>query len=200
RTITLLAHLGAPPAPLVAQNIEYALDVTLTGAKGWLTADSVHASLIANDGSGKPALSLTATIGQAAAAVVAFDPLLHGPGPAVGRPILRCLIKGDTGIYEVLDGLTVEGIDLSVDVKGVRNLVVQNTDGPLNASQAMPLFGAQPQIGTPFYIGSAEVFGKRLTSLDLHLDWKSPPPDLFAHYREYFDFVDAGLSDNFYAF
>ena len=39
----------------------------------------------------------------------------------------------------------------------------------------MPLFGSQPQIGAPFYIGSAEVFSKRLTSLDLHLEWKSPP-------------------------
>jgi hypothetical protein len=200
RTITLLAHLAAPPSPLVPQNIEYALEVTLTGAKGWLAADRVQASLIADDGSGKPALSLTATIGQAADAIVAFDAALHGPGPAVGRPILRCLIKGDTGIYELLDGLVVEEVDLSVGVKGIRNLVVQNADGPLNVSQAMPLFGAQPQIGTPFYIGSAEVFGKRLTSLDLHLEWTSPPPDLFDHYREYFDFVDAGLSDNFYAF
>jgi hypothetical protein len=200
RTITLLAHLAVPASPVVAQNIEYALDVTLTGAKGWLSADGVVAKLIVDDGSGKPALSVTATLGQAAAAVVAFDPALHGTGPAVGRPILRCLIKGETGIYEVLDGLVVEQIDLSVGVKGVRNIVVQNADGPLNASQAMPLFGAQPQIGTPFYIGSAEVFGKRLTSLDLHLDWKSPPPDLFDHYRSYFDSVDAGLTDNFYAF
>ena len=114
--------------------------------------------------------------------------------------MLRCLIKGDTGIYESLDGLIVETADLSVDVKGVRNLVVQNADGPLNASQPMPLFGSQPQIGVPFYIGSAEVFGKRLTSLALHLEWKSPPADFFDHYRAYFDFAEASLTDNFYAF
>ena len=35
-------------------------------------------------GSGQPALSLTATMSAAAPAVVAFDPALHGPGPAVG--------------------------------------------------------------------------------------------------------------------
>ena len=140
------------------------------------------------------------TLGAAAAAVVAFDPALHGPGPSIGRPLLRCLIKGDTGIYEVLDGLVVEKIELSVDVKGVRNLVVQNADGPLNASQPMPLFGSQPQIGAPFYIGSAEVFSKRLTSLDLHLEWKSPPADLFDHYRAYFDSVDDFLTDNFHTF
>ena len=62
---------------------------------------------------------------------------------------MRCLIKGDTGIY-VLDALVVERIELSVDVKGVRNLVVQNADGPLTVNQPMPLFGSQPQLGAPF--------------------------------------------------
>lgn len=200
RTITLRAHLATPSAPVVTQTIGYALDVTLTGAKGWLPADSVEAKLLDDDGSGNPALSLTATLGDAAAAVVPFDPALHGPGPALGRPLLRCLIKGDTGIYETLDGLVVEKIDMSVTVQGVRNLAVQNTDGPLSSSQAMPLFGSQPQIGAPFYIGSAEVFGKRLTSLDVHLEWKSPPADLFDHYLQYFDTIDDFLKNNFYSF
>ena len=109
RTITLLAHLATPSSPVVAQNIEYALDVTVTGAKGWLTADSVQAQ--PDRGRwfrASPRSRSMATIGAAAPAVVAFDPALHGPGPAVGRPMLRCLIKGDTGIYEVLDGLIVE--------------------------------------------------------------------------------------------
>ena len=190
RTIKLLAHLAVPPSPVVAQNIEYALDVTLTGAKGWLAADRIQASLIADyHGSGKPAFSLTVTLGEPAAAVVPFDPALHGPGPSLGRPLLRCLIKGDTGIYDALDGLVVEKIELSVAVTGVRTLVVQNADGPLNASQAMPLFGSRPQIGDPFYIGSAEAFGKRLTSLDLRLEWKSPPEDLLDYYGGYLDTV-----------
>jgi hypothetical protein len=195
RTITLLAHLATPRSPVVAQNIEYGLDVAVTGAKGWLAADSVRATLVA--GSGKPALSLTATLGGAAAAVVAFDPALHGAGPLLGRPILRCLIRGDSGIYDVLDGLVVEKIELRVEVKGVRTLVVQNEDGPLNASQGMPLFGSRPQLGSVFYVGSAEVFGKRLTSLDLRLEWKSPPDDFLDHYRGYFDAVGNQTSASF---
>jgi hypothetical protein len=195
RTITLLAHLAK--TSVEAQNIEYALDVTLTGAKGWLAADRVHASLIADDGQGNPALSITATIGTAAPAVVAFDPALHGPGPAVGRPVLRCLIKGETGIYEVLDRLVVQSVDLSVDVAGVHTLVVQNPDGPLNVTQPMPVFGGQPQIGMAFYVGSAEVFGKRLTSLDLHLEWKVPPEDFLGHYRAYLDATGLLTSDSF---
>jgi hypothetical protein len=187
RTITLLLHLAKPSSPIVPQNIEYGLGVTLTGATGWVAADNVQANLIADDGLGKPLLSLKAKVGAAAPAVVAFDPALHGPGPSVGRPLLRCLIKGETGIYEVLDGLVVEKVDVLVDVVGVHTLVVQNPDGPLNVKQPMPLFGSQPQIGAEFYVGSAEVFGKRLTSLDMHLEWKSPPEDLLEHYRWYLD-------------
>ena len=200
RTITLLAHLIVPPSapPVVSQAIGYALDVTVTGPEGWLVPNAVQASLLEDDGSGQPALSVTAKLGAATAAIVAFDPALHGPGPSIGRPLVRCLVKGDTGIYEVLDALVVERIELSVDVKGVRNLVVQSADGPLTVNQPMPLFGSQPQLGATLYIGSAEVFSKRLTSLDLHLEWKSPPPDLFDHYRGYFDSVDSFLSDKFH--
>jgi hypothetical protein len=202
RTIILLAHLRTPAAasPVVSQGVGYALDVALTGAEGWLVPERVEADLLAAVGSAPPMLSLTLTLGEAAGAVVAFDPALHGAGPSIGRPVLRCLIKGETGVYELLDGLMVEKIELSVDVTGVRDLVVQNVDGPLNVNQPMPLFGSQPQIGAPFYIGSAEVFGKRLTSLDLRLEWKGVPDDLFDHYRGYFDTVDTFLTDNFHVF
>jgi hypothetical protein len=201
RRITVLAQLHVPPfaLPVVSQGIGYALDVTLTGAEGWLVPDTVQADLLADGGSGQPALAMTVTLGVGAAAIVDFDGALHGPG-AIDGPVLRCLIKGDSGIYDVLDGFVVEKVELSVDVKGVRNLVVQNADGPLNASQAMPLFGSQPQIGAPFYIGSAEVFSKRLTSLDVRLDWKAPPADLIDHYRAYFDHLDGVLVLNFHTF
>ena len=203
RQITLLAHLRVPPPsapPVISQGIGYALDVTLSGAEGWLVPDTVQADLLADGGSGQPAISLTVTLGVASAAVVAFDDALHGPGTSIDGPVLRCLVKGDTGIYDVLDGLVVERIELSVDVKGVRNLVVQNADGPLDANQAMPLFGSQPQIGAVFYVGSAEVFSKRLTSLDLRLNWKAPPADLIDHYRVYFDHLTGELILNFHTF
>ncbi len=202
RTVTLLAHLRVPDPsqPPATQGIGYALDVALTGTAGWLVPDTFQASLLEDGGSGQPALSMVLTLGPTAAAIVPHNPALHGPGPASDRPVLRCLIRGETGIYEILDGFIVERIELNVEVKGIRALVVQNADGVLNANQPMPLFGSQPQIGAPFYIGSAEAFGKKLSSLDLHLEWKSPPPDLYDHYRAYFDVVDNGLTDSFHSF
>jgi len=201
RTVSFLAHLRTPGPrqPPATQGIGYALDVALTGAEGWLVPDSVQANLLEDGGNGQPALSMVLTLGRAAAAIVPFNSALHGPGPVSDRPLLRCLIKGETGIYEVLDDLVVEKAEIEVTVKGVRDLVVQNADGPLNVNQPMSPFGSLPQIGAPFYIGSAEVFGKKLSSLDLHLEWKSPPPDLYDHYRAYFDVEDT-LGDSFHSF
>lgn len=203
RTVSLLAYLRTPnpsqmPAP---QGIDYALEAALTGAEGWLAPDSFKAKLLfvgAGD-TRQLALSITFTLNPTAAAIVPFDRALHGSASVSSWPVLRCLIKGEAGIYEVLDGLIVEKMEIKVTVKGVRDLLVQNADSLLNVNQPMPLFGSQPQIGAPFYIGSAEVFGKKLSSLDLHLEWKSPPPDLYDHYRAYFDEPDNSLTDAFYA-
>lgn len=199
RRVTLLAHLRAPTSapPLLAQDISYAVDVALTGTSGWLAPDSFEANLLEDGGEGMPALSIMLMLGAAAEAVVPFDPTRHGDGTG-HRPLLRCLFKGDAGVHEQLDGMIVEKVALAVDVEGVRNLVVQNEDGPLDAGQPMPLFGSQPRIGAPFYIGSNEVFSKKLTSLDLHLEWKSPPPDPYDHYRAYFDGAPSDANDTLY--
>jgi hypothetical protein len=206
RQVTVLAHLRAPPSPpssppppaLITQGISFALDVALTGAEGWLTPDTFQATLLADGGSGQPAVSLTFTLSEAAPAVIPFDSALHGPGLITNRPVLRCRVRGDSGIHKVLDGFSVERIELAVDVKGVRNLIVQNDEATFATGQPVPLFGSRPAIGAPFYIGSAEAFTKKLTSLSLQLEWKSPPAELFDHYRAYFDVVDNFLTDNFY--
>jgi hypothetical protein len=199
RTLNIIADLHAPGGAYPpAQGISFALSATLTGAEGWLAPDSFDAQLVEHDE--KMTLQLTLTLSEAAAAIVPFDSTLHGAGPVSIWPMLRCLLKGETGVYETLDGLTVEQVKLTVTVKGVRDLVVQNADGPLTPDQPMPLFGSQPRIGSPFYIGSAEVFSKKLSSLALHLEWQAPPEDLYDHYQAYFDTTDSDLTDDFRRF
>jgi len=202
RTVKLLAHLKLPAgaAPLITQGITGALNVSLTGAKGWLAADSFEATLLANGGLGMPALSIAANVGALAPAVVSVDPVLHGAEFAGAHAMIRVLVKGVSGIYDAFDGMTVERVDLKVDVEDVRILVAQNDVGMLDWKKPMPLFGSQPRIGSAFYIGSAEVFSKRLTALRLNLEWKAPPDNLFDHYRAYFDNIPVDFHDVFYSY
>ena len=198
RRITLRAHLRMATAePLNTQGLNEAVTVALSGAEGWLAPDHVEATLIADGGSGLPALDLIVDIGSASPAIVAFDPALHGAGVVSDRPMLRCLVRGASGAFDLFDRFNVERIDLAVKVSGLRGVVVQNDDTPLDANKPMPLFGSQPRIGSVFYVGSAEVFSKKLDSLTFNLEWKSPPDDLFEHYRGYFDTITNVLSDTF---
>jgi hypothetical protein len=200
RTITLRAHLQPDPDidPVITQGLASGLEIALTGAEGWLAADSFEATLLANGGLGMPALLLTVTVGVDSPAIVAADATLHGAGLAGARPALRCLAKGEAGVYELFTGFTVQRIDFDVDVKGMRTLVVQNDESLLESGKPLAPFGSQPRIGSAFYAGSGEIFGKRVTRIDAHLEWKSPPEDFIGHYSEYFDFKDAGLTDAFY--
>ena len=198
RRITLRAHLRASTAePVNTQGLTEVVTVSLSGAQGWLTPDHVVATLMANGGSGLPALDLTIDIGSAAPAIVAFDSALHGAGMISDRPVLRCLVRGASGAFDLFDRFNVERIDLAVKVIGLRGVVVQNDEIPLDANKPMPLFGSQPRIGSVFYVGSTEVFSKKLDSLTFNLEWKSPPDDLFEHYRQYFDFINNTLTDTF---
>ena len=199
RTVTLTAVLSPPSgAPaLVSQGIGYAIAVDLTGAKGWLTPDTVQGTLTAGSGTQPPTLSVTVSLSPTLPAVIPFDPNLHGPGLSAADPVLRFLVKGESGLYETLDGYVVGQVSVTVGVQGVRDLVVQNSDGPLNSSQPMPLFGSTPQIGSAFYIGSTEIFSKKLRTLSLNYTWKSPPPDLFNWYQAYFDLADTSLQGRF---
>ncbi len=198
RRITLRAHLRMGTAePVNTQGLSEAVSVALTGAKGWLAPDRVEATLTSDGGSGMPALVLSVDIGSAAPAVVAFDPALHGAGMLSDRPVLRCLVHGASGAFDLFDRFRVVRIDIAVDVSGLRNVVVQNDETALDPNKPMPLFGSQPRIGSVFYVGSADVFSKKLESLTFKLEWKSPPDDLFEHYRYYFDTVTNVLSDTF---
>lgn len=89
-------------------------------------------------------------------------------------------------IYKKLKGLQATQVKLIVEVNGMRNLILQNDQAVLDASKPFQPFGNKPQKGSNFYIGSWEVFQKKLTSLSLGVKWKDLPESNFAtHYADY---------------
>ncbi|NEQ45471.1 MAG: hypothetical protein F6K00_18790 [Leptolyngbya sp. SIOISBB] len=200
RQITVQAQLRTERQQPVPQGLSQAFVIDLTGAEGWLTPDTVTAQLINRSPEQPLVLEITLTLEATAPAVVAFDSDLHGQGPVSAWPLIRCRLNNSLGYYDTLAGLVVEQVTLAVDVTGVSNLVVQNSQRLLSSDQPMPLFGNQPSLGSPFYIGSAEIFSKQLTSLNIHLTWQDLPDNLFEHYRAYFDAVSNNLENQFSTF
>ncbi|MEM9885310.1 MAG: RagB/SusD family nutrient uptake outer membrane protein [Bacteroidota bacterium] len=104
-------------------------------------------------------------------------------------PILKVCLDAQypdlTGAYATLRTIKVRQIDIKVAVKGIKeNLITQNDQGVFTGIQKFYPFGATPEIGDHFYIGSTEVFQKKIDQLELNFDWIDPP-NFFNHYRNY---------------
>ncbi len=77
--------------------------------------------------------------------------------------------------YEWLKTTTVQKFGITTRVFGIReNLIVQSDLGIFDGTEKFLPFGAIPERGDKFYLGSAEVFQKRLQSLTINFDWIDP--------------------------
>ncbi len=123
-----------------------------------------------------------------------FPPIVHLEednylSQATKWPYLKIKLRKNfpqmTEAYRIMKEAQLKRICVHVEAYGIReNLIVQNDRGVYNGNEEFFPFGASPKIGNQFYLGSAEVFQKKLDCLDLHFDWIDPP-NLGKYYKEY---------------
>ena len=82
---------------------------------------------------------------------------------------------------------TFEQVKIHVDVNNYRKLILQNDFGICDNTSSFYPFGPMAQIDTSFYIGSEEVFNKKLSNLKLHIDWDEVPKEGFKEYYKNYD-------------
>ena len=113
--------------------------------------------------------------------------LLPDLNPAVWEPVARSYP------YKYLHGLALQQLTIEVAISGMRSLILENDQGTLNPAKPFMPFGPQPKVGSSLYIGSHEVFQKRLAGtadpeLTLDITWGDLPAASFnSHYAAYFD-------------
>lgn len=92
-------------------------------------------------------------------------------------PALRFLFDHEAPRYPylALKDLIIDELNIEVDVKGVKNLVLANDNGLINPTVPFFPFGTIPTVGTKFYIGSPEIFQKKLEKLSFNLSWADLP-------------------------
>ncbi|MDX1909695.1 MAG: baseplate J/gp47 family protein [Bacteroidia bacterium] len=94
--------------------------------------------------------------------------------------------------YKYLLGSGLAQLDIEVTVTGMRNLILENDQGVLNAAKPFMPFGATPAKGARFYLGSYEVFSKSVTNLELAVAWGNVPADFEDYYAKY---PNAGINN-----
>lgn len=75
---------------------------------------------------------------------------------------------------------------IEVKVCGVKNVVVQNDENLLDVNAPLVALGVRPKLGSSFFIGSKEIFGKNWQEFWVNVEWKDRPVKTFnEHYKHY---------------
>ena len=117
-----------------------------------------------------------------------IEPIAAEPGGIAGRqPSLRLMLEPperDDPNYDELRLLDVVGVSLSVEVKGLGSLQIQNDDGVLDAAAPFDPFGSVPNVGSRLLLGHRELVTKKLDTMSFQIAWMDLP-DLATWYRNY---------------
>lgn len=168
------------PAAVKELVIADTFNIQLSGAAGWIQGTfEAYSGVLQGEQIGL-AVSFDAT----QPAVTAYNKEALGGRFDTALPLMKIVLK-DHSSYDLLYPLELASLDITVTVTGAKDLILQNDQGMLDPARPFLPFGAQPMLGSSFYIGSAEVFRKRLESLTLHIDWLDAPGDFTAHYENY---------------
>ena len=128
-------------------------------------------------------LELTLEAGENA--VVDYNTEVYTEGYDTTYPIVKlvCKTQSDYALHH-LETAGTTSVTLTQTVTGHRNLVLQSNSGLLDPSSPFQPFGPIPAAGDRFYIGSAEVFRKKLSSLSLKIEWHDIPDDKLGDYYD----------------
>lgn len=174
------------------------LSFRLTGTEEWVEPDNTDNT--DNEGSATITVSeneivITFSISREKGAIVSYSADVHEGNYTTEWPILEILcdqtpklstVDFPSMAYEFLKDLQFNSVRIDCDVTGYSDLVIGNDSGELDAAKPYRPFTSNPQVGSNFYIGSQEVFSKKLSFLNVDLDWKGvPDSELMDYYRHY---------------
>jgi hypothetical protein len=137
---------------------------------------------------GNTKLTIKINLPVKAAAVTPYDQAIHLETYQTDLPVMRLLMttEGDAyTVYEALAAAKLVSMQIDVNVKGMKNLSVENDNGKLDPSKPFLPFGAQPRKDSNLYIGSSEIFQKDWTEIKPSIEWKNVPADPKAYYTAY---------------
>lgn len=171
--------------PLTALNNKH-LELWLTTEKGWYKVpaytDPYYAPGKKLSDNSLSCAELSFTIPGSAPAIVNYTAKVHGGAFNCTLPILKVYLVQDDGQpyeYDLLSNATISNIEIRVEVgmdgsysqKGLKNLLLSNDFGALDASKPFMPFGGQPKKDAGLVIGNKEIFSKKNSNLKFNIEW-----------------------------
>ncbi|QIR36401.1 hypothetical protein HCG51_06265 [Tolypothrix sp. PCC 7910] len=207
RVIQFTFSLSGLGTILPENKLHEVFEVYLSGEKEWIKANILPSgAAIPNGGTEKTGwnnseLSLVVVLAAEIDPVLPYlpdKPIPYNPDvpnfPLTlqqATPVARIQLKTQALVnnlpaYHYFRTAKLDKVTISTRVKEVRNLVVQNDLGVLDATKPFQPFGPRPAVGSKFYVGSREIFLKNLSDLQINITWEKLPAVLKDHYRGYY--------------
>lgn len=171
RTVTVGLSVTPPFAGLTGDHKDDIVCL-FTTEKGWMDKQTSRFNL--QNG----VLTLEIVLSGSDPPVVPYSAKVHGRNFSTSLPILLVSLRHRDAVeylYAVLEDAAIQGIDLTIEVEGLKTLALSNDFGPVDNSKPFQPFGALPVANSALVIGSNEAFQKKLSSAAINVKWQNKP-------------------------
>ena len=188
----ILAELtitGAEKQHFFFKAFRHIFTISLTTAHGWFEVQEyLPLSHIVDEACAKDCLKIYIRLPPEADPIVSYAPDVHGQQYDTQLPVIRFMVNPTSYLYpySLLKRLLITAIDIEVEVKGAREVLVYNNFGQLDANSPFYPFGPVPAVGSYFIVGHAEAARKQITRFEVDVEWGDLPaePGGFAQYYQ----------------
>jgi hypothetical protein len=187
RTITATFVLTNDTDTLTSESLIASLTGEMSGEKSWLQAGAPTEVKLGKSTAGLTEIAIAFSLNAKAGAVVAYDPTVLDGGFDTVAPILKVSLSENAtdAVAAALSAAEIDSVRLNVEVTGMKDLILENDFGRLDAAKAFLPFGPTPRVGSSFYINAEEALTKDVTSVKLHLNWNGVPASFKSYYTGY---------------
>nr|WP_252733584.1 hypothetical protein [Paracoccus marinaquae] len=113
-------------------------------------------------------------------------PAITGPAPGFSPTLmLRAAGNGRLCPLSFFERYTLENVEFTVKVSGLRKLSAFSDEGPVTTAQTFAPFGQRPADGSTFQVGHPEMAGKPVTAVGVVLTWDAIPDRIGGFVRHY---------------
>jgi len=181
RKLTIRLAAGSSNAALYNKSF----DCYLTTEKGWLQIPSTGLTAIAAGtmSNSTACAEFTVTLAGDAPAITNYAAAVHGGTLNVQLPVLKMMLKNtDDAVcqYQDMRNIIIAAAEIKVQAgemnaysqTGLKQLLLANDVGPIDASKPFQPFGSLPVPGNRLVIGNKEVFTKKQADVRINIEWK----------------------------
>jgi len=181
RSITVTLTLASLDARFTDAALRDAFNAFVTAEKSWAPLD-ISSVTPGADG----ALEFALAVREGEKAIVDYAPAVHGYHYTAQSPVLQFLwnpAQSAVG-YDEIKNVTVQKVKVAVAVQKITSLNLESDAGVLDAKKVFLPFGPQPAVGSLFSIGCAEALSKKLSKVEVTVQWKGAPASFATHYLD----------------